>query len=127
MIVASLLVGTANAGDVLKLRAVGTVKLEDRSSDLLKKGIHSLDGGFKHFVIQFNEHISETDKQTLVSQGIALEGYFPEDTLLVRATENSVAIAKISSDRIRAVAPFAAEWKISPEFWSEPALFSVHG
>jgi serine protease AprX len=111
----------ANAGEFLKLKSSGSVNFRDRSQEFLSQGSQALDQDLTHFVMQFNGRISESDKQALASQNIEVERYIPEDALLVRATEKSVALAKLASSRIRAVGPFSPEWKISTEFRTEPS------
>lgn len=114
---------TANAGELLRLKAVGAVPLQDRSAEFAK--LQGLDQGYRHFVIQFASAITEEDKRYLHDQGIEVERYIPDDALLVRATDAAAGLAKIGSSRVRAISSFAPEWKISPEFWSEPALHTT--
>lgn len=117
------LTATAHAGNLLRLKAVGALHLQDRSAEFAR--MRGLDQGYRHFVVQFESAITEEDKDFLRNQGVEVERYIPDDAFLVRATDASAALTKVASARVRAVSPFEPEWKISPEFWAEPAILSL--
>ncbi|MGK5084777.1 S8 family serine peptidase [Bdellovibrionota bacterium FG-1] len=107
---------SATAGEVLLLKSVGSIRISDHSQELLKKAAIGFDQSSQHFVVQFGSVISEADQAALISQGLEIEHYLPEDALLVRGTGQAAALAKLTSANLTAVVPFAPEWKISPEF-----------
>jgi serine protease AprX len=115
--------GTADAGELLRLKSAGTIRMSDRSADLMR--LHAFDQSYVHFVVQFNSAITEQDKQMLRAQGMEIERYIPDDALLVRGTSSAAGLVKLSSERVRAVSRLVPEWKISPEFWTEPSTVSA--
>jgi subtilisin family serine protease len=111
---------SAEAGEALRLKTSRTpIPLQDRSTELQKR--HGLKKEPRHFVIQFASAITAEDQVVLKSQGIVPIRYVPDDALLVRGTQRAMGLIKVVSSRVRAVSPLAPEWKISPEFWTDPA------
>jgi serine protease AprX len=113
---------SAHAGSLLRLKSVGTIPFPDRSDEMLRQHRHSFDAQPKHFVVQFAGHITEADRAALAAQGLVSKRYMPDDALLVEGTERAIAEAKLTSASIRSVAAYLPEWKLSPEFWTEPSL-----
>jgi serine protease AprX len=119
-----LAVSSAQAGEVLRLKASqAPVRFQDRSAELLHA--RGLDQSSRHFFVQFTSTITQDDQAFLKAQGVEPIRYIPDDALLVRATDEAIALAKTASERVSAVSPLAPEWKISPEFWTEPASLTA--
>ena len=113
---------TVNAGELLRLKPMGAIPLQDRSAELMRR--QGLDQSAHHFMVQYGSAITEADKSLLRSQAIEVERYIPDDALLVVATDSAAALLKVTSPHVRALSPVAPEWKISPEFRVEPAMLA---
>jgi subtilisin family serine protease len=111
----------ANAGELLRLKAAGTIALQDQSARIARGARMGLDESRHPFVVQYVSAITEADKGFLMAQGFEIVRYIPDDALLVRGSDAAAAFVKTASSRVRAVSPFSPEWKISPEFWQDPA------
>jgi subtilisin family serine protease len=113
---------SANAGEVLKLKA-GAVRLQNASEQLLIgsfgangfDGRHDQSGLEKYFVVQFEGAIPGYAKVQLESLGLQVLTYLPDDAYVVRGSARNAGLAKEAVDRVKAVAPYQAEWKVSHE------------
>ncbi len=118
-----LALGTANsvwAGDKLYLR----------SGVLNPKSMHSGYSvsigakGLGEFVVQFKAKPTESDKAALISRGVQVFKYLPDDAYLVRATpEVMAAVQKLG--QVNAVVPYTALMKMSPDFGAF-SVFTAH-
>lgn len=76
------------------------------------------------FVIQFRDVIQAEDHRNLVTLGAKIVRYLPDDAFVMRTTPFIARTIEFSSNRIRAVVPYRADWRISSEF--DPAsVFSA--
>ncbi len=65
------------------------------------------------WIVQFKNHILESDKKNLIQQGFQIHSYLPEDALLVRASSKQAA--ELSSNQsVQAVLAFLPAMKLSP-------------
>ncbi|OFZ22927.1 MAG: hypothetical protein A2X94_14950 [Bdellovibrionales bacterium GWB1_55_8] len=109
----------ASAGEILRLKA-GEIRLETASKQFIANSAKDILSGRsnaeQYFILQFAGQISESDKAELRTQGIEPKTYLPDDALIVKASRRNAAAAALSPE-ISAVAPYAAEWKISPDIF----------
>lgn len=119
-------ISSAQAGEMLRLKTSrAPIPLPDRSSKL--KRMSGLSQSPLHFIVQFSSAITEADQSFLLAQGIFPIRYLPDDAFLVRGTEAALSLIKTASPRVRAISPMDPEWKISPEFWTDPVSISQEG
>ena len=78
------------------------------------KGIESANSHQTEWIVQFKNHVLESDKKNLLQQGFQIHSYMPEDALIVRGSSAMVtALQKQSS--IQAIIPFQPGMKLSPQ------------
>lgn len=80
--------------------------------------------GAGEFIVQFKTLPTESDKAALISHGMQILRYLPDDAFLVRGTSNSVAAVQRLSP-VNMVVPYVAEMKVSPDF-SPFSVFTAH-
>ena len=123
-----LCVGTRNsvAGEKLFLKA-GNIELPPAFDHLrsLQSGRRNTEV-FKHFIVQFENHVSETDRLTLTKQGLEILSYLPEDALIVQGSIEDVQIAAVKLPQLRAFAPYQPNWKLDPQI-NLPMPLSTEG
>ncbi len=101
-----LFLTVAKAGTEIKLNS-GLISTE--KSELL----NLKNAGRSEWIVQFKNHITESDKEKLLKAGFQIHGYLPEDALIVRA--NFQMITKLrNQSNIQALLPFEARMKLSP-------------
>ncbi len=100
---------TAIAGSDIKLRTTTISTMRGQSQDVKESAV----GTTTEWIVQFRNHISETNKKSLTKAGLRPVGYLPEDALIVRGTQ--AQLQTLSFEEIQAVVPFTAPMKISPE------------
>jgi subtilisin family serine protease len=71
--------------------------------------------GLREFVVQFKAIPTESDKAALISRGIRIHKYLPDDAYLVQGTNAAVATVKHLA-QVNAVVPYTALMKMSPDF-----------
>ncbi|MBC7421264.1 MAG: S8 family serine peptidase [Bdellovibrio sp.] len=65
------------------------------------------------WIVQFKNHVHESDKLALRAEGLKIHSYLPEDAFIVRGT--SAQIAKVKTNQnIQTVLAFAPHMKLSP-------------
>lgn len=122
-LVAALVVSSAEAGSVLRLKA-GTLGAEDLEALRVREGNFKNEKGERYFVVQFKEKITPQNQRSLTSLGAKIVRYLPDDALVIRASLKSVRLIEGSMDSVQIVVPYQASWKVSAEF--EPAsVFSA--
>ena len=108
------------AGDKLYFRS-GVVNAKSMTSNF--SAIFATKG-LAEVVIQFKNKPTESDKAALISRGIQIFKYLPDDAYLVRGTiENILGAQKLS--QVYAVIPYTALMKLSPDFDSF-SVFTAH-
>lgn len=65
------------------------------------------------FVVQFQNPVTESDKQRLEQEGYAVVGYIPDNALLVHSPHVRTMNSLSSQLQIRAIVPFFHRWKMS--------------
>ncbi len=114
-----LALGTANsawAGDRLYLRS-GVVNPKSMSSN------YSVTVGTKglgEYIVQFKALPSESDKAAMISRGVQIFRYLPDDAYIVRGAPATMATVQRLA-QVNAVVPYTASMKVSPDF----SAFSV--
>ena len=105
----------ALAGQILELKSVGRVQIQDESLLSQKRSAFAHDGSIHTFVIQFKSTIASSDQAQLKALGLEVQNYLPEDAVIVRGSTEALTELRAISDSVRAIHDFAPEWKISPE------------
>jgi serine protease AprX len=109
----------ALAGEVLRFRT-GNFQPQKMSLDGANLPLNFVDKNqtktTRYFVVQFKQKVTESDKQSLTSKGIEVFQYLPDDAFLVRG--NRDVILNLNQNGFAQVVPFAASWKVSPDFGS---------
>ncbi|MEY4615117.1 MAG: hypothetical protein RJB66_77 [Pseudomonadota bacterium] len=109
-----LALGTANsvwAGDKLFLRS-GVVNPKTFNPGYAATlGVN----GLSESIVQFKSIPGESDKAALISRGLQVFKYLPDDAYIVRGSQESLAAAKRLS-QVNAVIPYTAAMKMSPDF-----------
>ncbi|MFZ3231658.1 MAG: S8 family serine peptidase [Pseudobdellovibrio sp.] len=73
------------------------------------------------WIVQFKNHINETDKRNLVSNGFKIYSYIPEDALIVRGSAKGIAILNANSN-VQAIVPFLPAMKIAVSIGAQSSL-----
>lgn len=125
ILAAVLLANNAIAGELVRLKTLGTVSTESVAE------LASLDEaqGRGIFLVQWKGNVLESEKAVLKSMGMALLAYIPDDAFLVQADAESVRKAA-GLDFIRIATPFPAQLRIEAELVergaaAKPTLVSV--
>ncbi len=100
----------AHAGTEIKLNTETISTLG--SHELVNQDLSAVN----EWIVQYKNHITDSNKKNLVAKGIQIFGYLPEDALIVRATFTQ--LQSLNKSEIQAVLPFAAKMKISPRIKS---------
>ena len=75
----------------------------------------SIDSNQTEWIVQFKNHITESDKAYLNANGLKIYSYIPDDALIVRGSANSIQNLNANS-KIQAVVGLSGSMKISTAF-----------
>ncbi|MCB0378779.1 MAG: S8 family serine peptidase [Bdellovibrionales bacterium] len=117
--VASLFSFTAHAGQQLHFQQ-GTINIQNgqvqASFDMAQESVSSTE----YFIVQYKNHITNSDKKKLKAWGGQILRYIPDDAYLIKA--NSAVIAKLSQyPTVNGVIAYTSALKVSPQFAKENA------
>lgn len=85
----------------------------------------------RHFIVQMNDRIANEDLNNLKSLNLTIIRYIPDDAVVVAGTARTAQVLAKSSNRIRAISLYRADWKMAPElgassiFSGDPKVTSV--
>jgi subtilisin family serine protease len=105
-LVLSLVALSAHAGTEIKLNS-GTINTSKKVLNITEANTTS------EWIIQFQNHVTESTKEVLKSAGLTIYSYMPEDALVVRGTNAQMTQLSQRSD-VQAVMPLEAYMKLSP-------------
>lgn len=71
--------------------------------------------GLGEFIVQFKAKPTESDKAALISRGVLIFKYLPDDAYIVRSTPEVITAVK-KLGQVNAVLPYTALMKMSPDF-----------
>ncbi len=104
--VIALIASSAFAGTEIKLNS-GTISTQKKVIQITE----SLNSS--EWIIQFQNHITESTKAALKDAGLTVYNYIPEDALVVRGT--SAQLQRLSQNsEVQAIVPLQAFMKLSP-------------
>lgn len=118
-------ISTAVAGTELKL-ARGTISTQNYSIMAMNGLNQSEMQNQQEWIVQFKNHVVESDKNFLRGMGFEIYDYLPEDALIVKGT--AAQIQKLSGANgvgVQAILPFVADMKISTMFGNLSSLTSM--
>lgn len=108
----------AQAGDVLRFKNE-TVNLQSQSVMVAKMTaqqkqayLNYFSGHSSEYVVQFKEHIRESQKLKLTEMGLTVLGYLPDDALLVRGSGEKVLGLADQNLGVRVSVPYHRKWKV---------------
>lgn len=101
---------SVHAGEVLRLKAVGTVK----SESLEKISLRNFENSSEIFLVQWKSSVKESEKEDLTRLGLTILGYVPDDAFLVQGTPTQALNAE-QLEFVHSVNPFTAPLKMEPE------------
>lgn len=112
-----LLTTSAQAGEILRLKAVGNIQGESLASAQLAAGESS---GL--FIAQWKGAVREHEKEKLRALGLTFLSYIPDDAFLVKG-DAAAAGRAAGLSFLRMVAPYAPAFKMEPEL-TKHGIFS---
>lgn len=107
---------TAEAGELLRLKS-GTVSTQ-KANKLAFASLFRVMGAEsspRHFVVQFETRITRQHHQRLRAAGVRALRYLPDDALVISASAETLSAYLKNAPDVRAVLPFEAGWKLSPD------------
>ncbi|MBC7742466.1 MAG: S8 family serine peptidase [Bdellovibrionaceae bacterium] len=115
-----ILSSTAFAGTELKLNS-GTILTN--ANQVQRSQITSASTN-NEWIVQFKNHVRESDKALLRAHSLKIHSYLPEDAFLVRGPA-AQALSLKQNQNIQAVLPFEAQMKLSPTLGAANALMAA--
>lgn len=105
--IVGMISASVQAGDVLKFKSA-TFDPKQVVSDFST----TPDDNQKEFIVQFKNHIRESDKKALSDSGVQILRYIPEDALIVNGdARKTMALSSLA--QVRAVIPYNSNFKIN--------------
>lgn len=104
-IVGLLLTQPADAGEILRLKATGSLKPTASLLDASETGL---------YLVQWKNAVTEAEKAEVRALGFKILSYIPDDAFLVQG-DRAMAEKVLTLDFVRVVLPYEAGMKMEPE------------